>query len=161
MVARRRFLPLVPAAVALVRARRSLGLPVPLSAALAWSVPVCAARALPRGRARAALTWAAHMWAYKVSFEMPHDDPDRHYERLHIDYPIAVDRAVGLGRPPSERLQRALRRPPRLSALDRALALFYMTWEVEPHAVLALILWRCPDRYRASAIRLAVTSMPR
>jgi membrane-associated phospholipid phosphatase len=64
---------------------------------------------------------------------------------------------VGLGKPPSERLQRALRNPPHLSRLDRALALFYMTWEVEPHAILAWILLRCPERFRACAIQLAIT----
>lgn len=156
-MASRRYLAYVPAAVILVRKRRSLGLPVPLSAALTWAVPVATARGLRRGRARAALVWAAQMWAYKVSFEMPHDKPDGHYRRTHIDYPIALDRVLGAGTAPSQRLQRALRRAPALSGLDRALSLFYMTWEAEPHAALAWILLRHPERFLSCAIRLGGT----
>jgi membrane-associated phospholipid phosphatase len=153
----RAYLAYVPAAVAVVRKRRSLGLPVPLSAALTWAVPVATARGLRRGKLRSALVWAAQMWAYKASFEMPHDNPDRHYRRTHIDYPIAVDRVLGAGAPPSQRLQRALRRPPALSRLDRVVSLFYMTWEVEPHVALAWILLRHPERFLSCAIRLGAT----
>jgi membrane-associated phospholipid phosphatase len=97
------------------------------------------------------------MWAYKLAFEAPHDGRERLRRRMRIDYPIAFDSAIGLGTPPSLRLQRALRRPPRITWLDRALAAVYAVWEVYPHAALALVWWRAPDRFAAAAGRLAAT----
>ena len=40
--------------------------------------------------------------------ELPYDDPERLRARLRTRYPIAIDRAIGLGRLPNARLQRAL-----------------------------------------------------
>jgi membrane-associated phospholipid phosphatase len=76
---------------------------------------------------------------------------------LRIDAPIAIDRAVGFGVPPSQRLQRRLRRPPSLTALDKLLAGIYMLWELEPHLVLAWILSRHPGRFPGAALRLGLT----
>lgn len=154
---RGRSLALIPPAIALVRKRRPLGLPLPLSAGVAWSVPLLAARGLPSGRLRSAVMWGAQMWAYKASFEMPYDNPARLRERLHVDYPIALDCRLGGGVPPSERLQRRLRHPPKLNALDRALTLFYLTWEIEPHAVLGWILRHHPQHFARAALTLAAT----
>jgi PAP2 superfamily len=119
--------------------------------------PVAAAAALPRRRFRAAVIWAAHMWAYKVAFELPYDEPGQTRARLHIDYPICADCALGAGEPPTARLQRGLRRPPRLSWLDRAPSVVYFAWELEPHAALLWILCRHPERFLAAAARLALT----
>lgn len=47
------------------------------------------------------------MWAYKVLFEMPYDRPWRLRRRLHIDYVVELDRALGLGTPTRQRLQQA------------------------------------------------------
>jgi membrane-associated phospholipid phosphatase len=146
----------VPPTVALVRKRRTLGMPRPVSLALAAMAPVAVASALPRGRFRAAAVWAAHMWAYKVAFELPYDDPVRARARLHVDYPIRAD-SVLTGEPPSAWLQRVLRRPPRLSWLDRAASFVYFAWEVEPHAALLWILIRHRERFPAAAVRLALT----
>jgi membrane-associated phospholipid phosphatase len=97
------------------------------------------------------------MWAYKVSFEVPYDRPEKLRTRLRVDEPISIDRVIGLGVPVSERLQRRLRRPPKLTALDKALTAVYLFWEVEPHLALAWLLLRDPDRFTAAALRLALT----
>jgi membrane-associated phospholipid phosphatase len=91
------------------------------------------------------------MWAYKVLFEMPYDRPWRLRRRLHIDYVVELDRALGLGTPTPQRLQQAFRSPTRTSPLDVALTALYFTWELWPHAVLAWILRRHPDRFARAA----------
>jgi hypothetical protein len=144
----------VPAAVALVRKRRKIRLPRLVSLPVAGSVPLAVAVALPRGRLRAAAIWGAQMWAYKVAFEMPYDDPDALYRRLRIDEPIRVDRALGGGEVPGERLQRRLRQPPRLTWLDRLASLLYFSWELEPHAAMLWVLLRHPEGFRGAAGRL-------
>lgn len=143
------------AGVVLARKRDDIGLPRPATAGLALSVPVSLAAALPGGRLRSASVWAAHMWAYKIMFELPYDRPDWLRRRMRVDYPIRVDRFIGAGRPPGQRLQAALRRPPALTPLDYALALFYATWDLEPHLALAWILWRHEGRFRGAAVPLA------
>lgn len=147
----------VPAAIVLARKRRDLGLPRPLSVAVAYGAPLAVAKALPRGRVRAATTWAAHMWAYKIAFATPYDRPERLRARLHLDEVLRVDTLLGAGVPPTQRLQRALRRPPRLSPLDYVLTLVYVLWEAEPHLALAWVLLRHPKRFMAAAVRLAAT----
>lgn len=149
--------PMIPAAVVVARRRRRLGLPRPLSLALAASVPAMAAAVAPPGRIRAAGTWGAFMWAYKIAFEVPYDRPEEMRRRLHVEEPIGIDSLLGFGEPPGARLQRRLRRPPRLTALDRAASLFYATWEGVPHLVLGWILLRRPERFRFAALRLGAT----
>jgi hypothetical protein len=148
----------VPAVVLLARRRRRLGPPpAPVSIAAAYATPAVIAYALPRGRVRICLTWLAHMWAYKIAFEVPYDRPGELRQRLRVDAPIALDRRIGLGMPPPQRLQRRLRRPPRLSLLDKAAAAVYLLWEVEPHLALAWLLWRHPGRFPGAAARMAAT----
>jgi membrane-associated phospholipid phosphatase len=143
------------AAVVLVRAREKLHLPRPATAALATSVPVGVIAGLPRTRVRRPILWAAHMWAYKVMFELPYDRPEWLRRRMHIDYVIRSDRVLGAGRPLPLRLQTALRRPPELTVLDWALSLFYATWDLEPHLVLAWMLVRRERQFARAAARLA------
>ena len=155
-----RWVPLVyvPAVVLLARRRRRLGPPpAPVSIAAAYATPAVIAYALPRGRVGICLTWLAHMWAYKIAFEVPYDRPGELRERLRVDAPISLDRRIGLGMPPPQRLQRRLRRPPRLSLLDKAAAAVYLLWEVEPHLALAWLLWRHPGRFPGAAARMAAT----
>jgi membrane-associated phospholipid phosphatase len=97
------------------------------------------------------------MWAYKIAFEVPYDRPEQLRRRLRIDAPIAMDRRIGLGTPPPQRVQRRLRRPPRLTLLDKVATGIYLLWEAEPHLALAWLLARHPGRFPGAAVRMAVT----
>ena len=91
---------------------------------------------LPRTKARDAALFALQMWAFTVIHELPYDDPERLRRRLHVRYPIRVDRVLGLGELPNVRLQRAFSRPGEVTALDRVLAVVHWAWFVEPHLAL-------------------------
>jgi membrane-associated phospholipid phosphatase len=148
----------VPAVILFARTRRRLGPPpAPVTLAAVYTTPAVVYRGLPPGRARTLLGWLAHMWAYKVAFEVPYDRPERLRRRLNIDAPITLDRMIGLGTPPPQRLQRRLRRPPELTVLDKLLTGIYLLWEVEPHLALAWLLSRHPARFPGAALRMAVT----
>lgn len=147
----------VPAAVVFARTRRKWSPPRPLSVAVAYGAPAAVWRALPQGRLRVPAVWATHMWAYKVAFAVAYDQPEKMRARLHIDEPIKLDSALAGGIPPTQRLQRALRKPPDVNALDYALTLVYTVWEAEPHLSLAWILLRHPERFPAAVLRLAAT----
>src|ERR671929_1298072 len=147
----------VPPAVALARWRRAFGLPQPAGMLVAAAVPAAIAAAAPPSRLRHAATWAAHMWAYKIAYATPYDRPDAVRRRLQVDEALRLDARLGGGTPPTERLQRALRRPPRLTPLDWALTGIYMLWDAEPHLTLAWLLLRHPERFPAAAARLAAT----
>jgi membrane-associated phospholipid phosphatase len=137
----RRRLKLAPAAV--------LG-----SAALA---PIALSVAVRRSRVRDVAVCALNMWAYVAAYEMPHDNPERLAARTRVDYPIAADRVLGLGVPPTLRLQRAFAKPGRISAFERVLSKSHWMWFAVPHVSLAYILWRRPDRFPASAARMYAT----
>jgi hypothetical protein len=83
MPRRRALLAYVPAAIAFARKRRDIGAPRPLSVLITWAAPAAVHAAMPPGRKRAAAVWAAHMWAYKVNFEIPYDRPEELRRRLH------------------------------------------------------------------------------
>lgn len=147
----------VPLAVGFMQIRRKAGVPRGASLAVATATPFMVARSVPAGRGRAVAVWLAHMWAYKVCFEMPYDRPEKLRSRLRIDPPIQADRVIGLGVPPGQRLQRRLRRPPILTALDKTITAVYLVWELEPHLALGWILWRHHRRFPAAALRLGAT----
>jgi membrane-associated phospholipid phosphatase len=157
--ARRRWLSLLGAGscVAVVRSRGRIGLPSALGTACAFAVPATLAAGFGRSRSRDAAVWGAQMWAYKNAFEMPNDRGEKLRERAHFDYPIAVDSRLGLGTPPGQRLQRRLRRHGQLTLLDKALSVFYWTWEAEPHLAMGWIRWQRSDSFTSAAGRLAAT----
>src|SRR5690349_22135960 len=142
-------------AVAAVRARKRIGLGPAPATACAFSLPLSIAAGFERSPLRDAAVWAAQMWAYKNAFEMPADEEAQLRRRAHFDYPIAVDRAIGAGTPPSQRLARRLRRRGHLSSLDKALTFFYWSWEAEPHLAMGWIRWCRPEQFPAAAGRLA------
>jgi membrane-associated phospholipid phosphatase len=154
---RRAPLAAVPGLVLLARRRRRLRLPRALGTALAAAVPIVVAASLPRGRARHVVLWSAQMWAYKIAFEAPYDRPELLRRRLRVERALAMDRRLGRGLTPTERLQLRLRDPDRVSPLDRALTAVYLLWEAEPHLAMCLVLLRRPERFGALAARQAAT----
>jgi membrane-associated phospholipid phosphatase len=135
--------------------RRRLELRPRQVALLTWPAPVALTFVFPRTRLRDAAVYALQMWAYTTMYQMPNDDPDRLRERLRVDYPIQVDRAIGMGELPTVRLQRRLARVDDVRKLDVALSLVHWAWFFMPHASLAYVLIRHPEQFERSAARVA------
>lgn len=146
---------LVGLAAPLVRHR--LRLPRPVTSALAWQSPLALALAFPRTRMRDAGIYTLQMLAYLAHYEMPHDNPEDLLRRLRVDYPIKIDRAIGLGEIPTIRLQRLLGRPGEVGAHDTALAAVHWSWFLFPHGTIAWILVRHNHRFERSAVLMAAT----
>ena len=136
-------------------ARRRLSLPPAVTSVVAWQTPLSVAMVFPPSRARSAAVYAAQMWAYVTHYELPNDDPEALLRRVHVNYPIRIDRAIGLGEIPTLRLQRALGRPGHVYTHDKALSIVHWSWFFAPHAALGWILWRHPARVAESAARVA------
>jgi membrane-associated phospholipid phosphatase len=117
------------------------------------SVPA-AAVALPRGRVRDVAVVCLNMWGYLAAYELPNDDPRRLEARVRIDYPISVDRVLGLGVPPTVRLQSRFSDPARFSRLERVLVWCHWIWFAVPHASVGYVLLRRPERFPAAAARM-------
>ena len=143
------------AAVAVPLLRRRLRVPGPVTVAVCAGGPLALAVLYPRSRKRDVALFAMQMWAFTMVHELPYDDPDRLRRRLRTGYPIAIDRAIGLGRLPTTRLQRALARLGRVNLLDRFLTWVHWLWFLEPYLALLFILIRHPDRFPRAARQLA------
>ncbi len=139
------------AAPALRRRRRLRPAAVLGAAGLA---PVALCVAVPRSRARDIAVCALNMWAYVAAYEMPHDEPERLAARVHSHYPIVLDRLLGLGRVPTLRLQRAFAKPGRIAPFERLLVWCHWLWFAFPHASVAYVLVRRPDRFPTAAARM-------
>jgi membrane-associated phospholipid phosphatase len=109
---------------------------------------------MPRSRRRDVLVSALNMWAYIAAYEMPHDDPERLSQRAYVGYPLAVDRVLGLGVPPTIRLQRAFSAPGRVRRSERALVWCHWVWFLVPHTSLGYVLIRRPDQFARAAARM-------
>ena len=125
-----------------------------VSSALA---PLCVPVVLPSGRRRQLAVCALNMWAYLAAYELPHDDPERLAERVRIDYPIAADRVLGFGVPPTIRLQHTFSRPGRIRRFERLLVWCHWVWFMVPHASVVYVLIRRPERFPAAAARMYAT----
>ena len=145
------------AALALPLWRRKLGMPPALTAATVASGPLALAVLRPRSRGRDVALFALQMWAFTIAHELPYDDPDKLRRRLRVRYPIVADRVIGLGQLPNLRLQRALSRPGRVTALDRALSAVHWAWFFEPHLTLVFVQARHVDRFARAARQMAAT----
>jgi membrane-associated phospholipid phosphatase len=121
--------------------------------AAAVAVPATAVVLAP-GRARNLAVVAMNMWAYLAAYELPHDRPDELEARVRLDYPIAVDRVLGLGVPPTVRLQRGLARPGAINRFERVLVWCHWVWFAVPHASVGYVALRRPDRFGAAAARM-------
>jgi membrane-associated phospholipid phosphatase len=116
--------------------------------------PVALVVAVPRSRARDVGAVLLNMWAYLAAYEMPADDPDRLAARVLVDYPIAVDRALGLGVPPTLRLQRAFSTPGAINQFERVLVWCHWLWFAVPHLSVGYVMLRRPERMTAAAARM-------
>jgi hypothetical protein len=121
------------------------------SAALA---PVALCVVVPRRRARDVAVVALNMWAYVAAYEMPHDEPGRLEARVHVRYPVVADRVLGLGVPPTVRLQRRFSRPGSINRFERVLVWCHWLWFFVPHGSVAYVLVRDPDRLPSAAARM-------
>jgi membrane-associated phospholipid phosphatase len=143
------------AAVAVPLARRRYRIPAPVTVAACASGPLALAVLRPRSKKRDVALFALQMWAFTMAHELPYDDPEKLQRRLRTRYPITIDRAIGAGRLPTVRLQRALARLGRANALDRTLSWVHWMWFIEPYAALILILLRHNERFPRSARQMA------
>jgi len=94
------------------------------------------------------------MWAYVAAYEMPHDNAQRLEERTRIDYPVAADRLLGLGVPPTLRLQRAFSVPGQINRFERVLVWCHWLWFFFPHASVGYVLIRRPEKFASAAARM-------
>src|SRR4051794_16057961 len=141
----------IAAAAAVPLLRRRLRVPTPVTVAGVAAAPLALAVLQPRSKRRDVALFALQMWAFTVAHELPYDNPERLRARLRTRYPIVVDRAIGAGRLPNARLQRALARLPQVKVLNQVLTWTHWLWFVEPYLSLALILARHHERFPRSA----------
>jgi membrane-associated phospholipid phosphatase len=145
----------VGAAVAIPLLRRRARIPVPVTIAACAGGPLALAVLRPRSPRRDVALFAMQMWAFTMIHEIPYDDPERLRNRLRTLYPIAIDRAIGLGSLPDVRLQRGLAGVRGVGTLNRFLTWVHWLWFFEPYAALLFILVRHPARFPRAARRLA------
>jgi membrane-associated phospholipid phosphatase len=143
------------AAVAVPLVRRRLSVPTAATAAAVASGPLALAVLRRRSPGRDVALYVLQMWAFTIAHELPYDDPEALQRRLRVRYPIAADRALGLGELPTLRLQRALGRPGRITALDRGLSIVHWSWFLEPHLTLLFVLGRHRERFPRAARQMA------
>ena len=132
-------------------------MPPLVTSVVAWQTPLAVAVSFPRTRVRDAAVYATQMWAYLVHYEMPNDDPEALLRRVHVEYPVKVDTAIGMGEAPTVRLQRLLGSSGEVRPHDTALSAVHWSWFVWPHAVLAYVLVRRPERFGRSAMLMSAT----
>ncbi len=154
---------IVAAGVAAPLLRKRLDAPPALMQSVAFAAPLGLSVAIRRSRRRDVAVCGLQMWAYVAAYKTPHDDETGQAAKVHIDYPIDIDRVLGLGELPTARLQRALARVDALSGtpewrtLDKVLVWTHWVWFMVPHTALLYVLLRRPDRFpRAAVLTYAV-----
>ncbi|HXB64013.1 MAG TPA: phosphatase PAP2 family protein [Solirubrobacteraceae bacterium] len=141
--------------------RRQVKAPPLVLQAVAFCAPVGLCVATRRSRARDVATCGLQMWAYVAAYKTPHDDAAVQTTRVHVDYPIAIDCALGFGTLPTTRLQRCLAQVgpdgPRWRTLDKVLVWAHWSWFLVPHGTLVYLMLRHPNRFeRAATLTYAV-----
>jgi membrane-associated phospholipid phosphatase len=125
--------------------------------ATAVAAPFALCVAARRSPARDVGTALLQMWGYIAHYEMPNDDPEKLERRVRVDYPVRIDRALGLGTLPGLRLQRALAKPDRIGRLDATLVWAHWLWFFFPHGTVAYFLaFRREEFERAATLIYAV-----
>jgi hypothetical protein len=145
---------MVATGVAAPALRRRLKLPRGAVLGSAAVAPLAVCVAMPRSRRRDGAMCMLNMWAYLAAYEMPHDDPERLRQRVHVRYPIAVDRALGLGLPPTLRLQRTFAAPGAVNRFERVLVWCHWIWFLVPHTCVGYVLLRDGRRFGFAAARM-------
>jgi hypothetical protein len=137
--------------------RRRLKLPPLAVLGAAAAAPVAVCIAAPRSRLRDAAVCTLQMWAYLAAYELPNDDPEQLAARVRVGYPIAVDRVLGLGVPPTLRLQRSFSTSGEIKRGERVLVWCHWMWFMVPHGSVGYVLLRRPERFvRAATMMYAV-----
>jgi hypothetical protein len=116
--------------------------------------PAALCVAMPPKRTREAGVCALNMWAYLAAYKMPHDDPERLAARVRVQYPIAIDKALGLGMIPTLRLQRGFAAPGAVNRFERVLVWCHWIWFLVPHSSVGYVLLRDPERFPSAAARM-------
>jgi membrane-associated phospholipid phosphatase len=140
--------------VAVPLARRRLRIPPPVVTASAAAAPIALSVAVRRSRKRDAAVCALQMWAYIATYQMPHDDPEALEARVHVDYPVTIDRVIGFGRLPTLRLQRALAKEAELRLGDQTLVWVHWIWFLVPHGTVAYMILRHRELFPSAAARI-------
>ena len=122
--------------------------------AAAAVAPAALTVAMPRSRTRDVVLLSLNMWAYLAAYELPHDDPEALAARARIDYPIAADRMIGLGTPPTLRLQHGFSTPGTINRFERALVWCHWAWFLVPHGSVLFIRLRRPEQFESAAARM-------
>ncbi len=131
--------------------RKRLSTPPILAQTVAFAAPIGLCVAVRRSRMRDVAVCSLQMWAYLAAYKAPHDDERAQEQRVLVDYPIAVDRVLGLGQLPTVRLQRRLARGQwRLG--DRVLVWAHWLWFLVPHGTLLYVMLRHRSRFDRSAV---------
>ncbi|MEA2390779.1 MAG: hypothetical protein QOK31_888 [Solirubrobacteraceae bacterium] len=144
---------MVALGVAAPLARRRLRLPAAVVLGTAAAAPMALCVVVPRTRARDLAACVLQMWAYLAAYEMPNDDSEALARRVRVDYPIRVDCLLGLGTPPSARLQRVFSRAGRIGRFERVLVWTHWVWFAVPHGTVAFILLRHRERFGRAAVQ--------
>ncbi len=142
----------VAAGIAAPLARRRARLPVPVVSAAAVAAPIALCVVMPRSRTRDVATCVLQMWGYLAHYEMPNDDPEAHRARVRIDYPVRIDRLIGLGELPGARLQRALGRVGVVRGPEQVLVWSHWLWFLVPHGTVLFMLARHRERFERTAL---------
>lgn len=145
------------AGVAAPLVRRRLRLPPPVVTATAATAPFALCVLTPRSRMRDVGVCVLQMWAYLATYQMPNDDPEALERRVHVAYPVNVDRVLGAGKTPTIRLQRAFGEPGRINRLERVLIWAHWVWYAVPHGTVAYLLLRHRDRFPRGAAHIYAT----
>ncbi len=131
--------------------KRALAPPPIVTQTVAFAAPLGLCVAVRRSRTRDVMVCCLQMWAYLAAYKTPNDDQTAQQRRALIDYPIAIDRVLGLGELPTVRLQRRLARGQwRLG--DRVLVWAHWVWFMVPHGSLVYIMLRHRSRFERSAV---------
>jgi membrane-associated phospholipid phosphatase len=145
---------LVATGVAAPLLRKRLRLPPPAVTAASVAAPLAMCVVVRRSRARDVATVLLQMWGYIAHYEMPNDDPAALERRVRIDYPIKLDRILGLGTLPGLRLQRRLARPGKISRLDAVLVWAHWLWFFFPHGTVVYLLSRRREEFPRGAAQI-------